>query len=117
MTKYAKGILEIIENSYSHPTAEEIFLEMKKKYPKVVLATIYNNLNSLVAEGCIRKITLMGSPDRYDRLDRHDHLVCQKCGKLSDIRLRDYSEEIADKLGGGILSYDLKVFYYCEDCQ
>ena len=118
MTKYAKGILEIVNSSYCHPTAEEIYLEMKKGYPKVVLATVYNNLNQLVADRMVRRISMEGSPDRYDRAeDRHDHMICRKCGKLSDIRLRDYSEEIADKLVGGEISYDLKVFYLCEDCQ
>lgn len=45
MTKYARGILDIVNASRSHLTAEQIFWELKKTQPKVVLATVYNNLN------------------------------------------------------------------------
>ena len=89
MTKYAKKIWEIVESSYSHMTAEQIFEELRKTYPKVVLATVYNNLNRLWEEDKIRKISVEGMPDRYDRTRRHDHLVCKKCGRLLDVDLGD----------------------------
>lgn len=58
-------------------TAEQIFLELKKEEPKVVLATVYNNVNGLCREGRIRRISVEGQPDRYDKIQRHDHLVCR----------------------------------------
>lgn len=51
MTKYAKKILEIVENSHSHMTAEQVFDALRQTYPKVVLATVYNNLNRLWGRG------------------------------------------------------------------
>lgn len=45
MTKYAKKILEIVESSRSHLTAEQVFEQLREAYPSVVLATVYNNLN------------------------------------------------------------------------
>ena len=60
-----------------------IFLILKKKEPKVVLATVYNNLNMLCDKELIRKISLEGSPDRYDRKRRHDHLVYYNCKSFS----------------------------------
>ena len=56
MTKYAERILNIINESSEHMTAEQIFLILKKKEPKVVLATVYNNLNMLCDKELIRKI-------------------------------------------------------------
>ena len=56
MTQYAKMILELINQSDGHLTAEQLFLELKKKAPKVVQATVYNNLNTLCQEGLIRKV-------------------------------------------------------------
>ena len=58
MTKYAERILNIINESSEHMTAEQIFLILKKKEPKVVLATVYNNLNMLCDKELIRKISL-----------------------------------------------------------
>ncbi len=77
VTKYAKKILEIVEQSRSHMTAEQIFMELRRTYPTVVLATVYNNLNRLWQDDLIRKVSVEGTPDRYDRIQRHDHLVCR----------------------------------------
>lgn len=117
MSKYAKLILQLINESSGHMTAEQIFLELKKMESKVVQATVYNNLNMLHREGLIRKVSLEGSPDRYDKIKKHDHLVCKKCGALSDISFRDLTEGLEEQLGEGILSYDLKVFYLCPKCR
>ena len=57
MTKYEKAIYHIIHTSSMHLTAGHIFELLKKEYPKVVLATVYNNLNKLWESGLIRKIT------------------------------------------------------------
>lgn len=117
VTKYAKKILEIVESSYSHMTAEQVFEQLRKTYPTVVLATVYNNLNRLWEENRIRKVSVEGMPDRYDRIQRHDHLVCKKCGKLLDIDLGDLTMQLEKKAGIPILSYDLKLMYLCEECR
>lgn len=117
MTKYTQGILDIVNASRSHLTAEQIFWELKKTQPKVVLATVYNNLNALCAQKLIRRVHVEGSPERYDRIERHDHLICQKCGKLADVTLADLTGGLEEQLGENITSYDLKVFYVCPECR
>lgn len=117
MTRYAKRMLEIVDQSDEHMTAEQLYLELKKTEPKVVQATVYNNLNTMYKEGLIRKLSLEGSPDRYDKIKKHDHLVCKKCGALSDMTFRDMTGDLERQLGEGILSYDLKVFYLCPKCR
>ncbi|WP_297290057.1 Fur family transcriptional regulator [uncultured Flavonifractor sp.] len=117
MTKYGKKILEIVSASHSHMTAEEIFAALRQTYPTVVLATVYNNLNRLWQEDLIRKVSVEGMPDRYDRIQRHDHLVCKRCGKLLDIDLGDLTAQLEKKAGISILSYDLKLTYLCDDCR
>ena len=117
MSKYEKKILELVESSYSHMTAEQVFYTLRQTYPTVVLATVYNNLNRLLAAGHIRKISVEGMPDRYDRIQRHDHLVCKGCGKLADVDLGDMTCQLEVKAGLSILSYDLKLVYLCEECQ
>lgn len=117
MTKYGTKILEIVSASRSHMTAEEIFDTLRRTYPVVVLATVYNNLNRLLQEGLIRKVSVEGMPDRYDRIQRHDHLVCKGCGRLLDIDLGDLTAQLEEKAGISILSYDLKLMYLCENCK
>lgn len=117
MTKYAKLILEFINQSKEHMTAEQLFLELKSTEPKIVQATVYNNLNTLCQEGLIRKISTEDSPDRYDRIEKHDHLVCKMCKTLSDIKLEDLTKNLEQQLGAEFISYDLKVFYLCPECR
>ncbi|NBI91739.1 transcriptional repressor [Lachnospiraceae bacterium] len=117
MSRYADLILELINQSKEHMTAEQLFLELKKTEPKVVQATVYNNLNALYQNGLIRKLSIENSPDRYDKIRKHDHLVCRKCGELSDINLEDLTKNLENQLKEEILSYDLKVFYLCKKCR
>lgn len=117
MTKYEKEIYDIISHSYSHLTAEQIYEILKKKFPNVVLATVYNNLNKLYKNDFIRKLSIEGMPDRYDRTERHDHIVCRDCGKLSDIKFEDLTGSIKRQFKNDFLSYDLKVFYICPECK
>ena len=117
MAKYSSGILKIVNRAGGHMTAEQVFLEMKRQYPSVVMATIYNNLNSLCAQGAIRRLSVEGQPDRYDRSLRHDHLVCRGCGKLKDVFLGDLTEYLRTETGLHIDSYDLKLSYVCDECR
>ena len=117
MTKYEKEIFAIISTSREHLTVEQVFHRLREIHPKVVLATVYNNLNKLLEEGLIRKVSIEGMPDRYDRTEKHDHLVCRHCGKLADIKFRDLTASLREQLGDDFLYYDLKVYYLCPECR
>lgn len=117
MTKYESEIYHIITNSTEHWTVEQIYAEIKKKYPKVVIATVYNNVNKLWKTGLIHKVSMENMPDRYDRIVKHDHLVCRRCRKLMDISFEDLTSSLQKQLGEAFLSYELKVFYLCPNCQ
>lgn len=117
MTKYANKILNLINESTAHMTAEQIFFELKNTEPGIVLATVYNNLNALSAKNMIRKISLEGQPDRYDKLDKHDHLICKTCGRLLDFSFSDLTESLKVQLDTEIFKYDLKVYFECPECR
>lgn len=117
MTTYEQKIYTVINASTEHLTVEQIFKQVKEEYPKVVLATIYNNVNKLWKAGLIRKISVAGSPDRYDRIQKHDHLVCRRCGRLVDTSFEDLTASLRNSVGDAFLYYDLKVFYLCPDCR
>ena len=117
MTKYEREIYQIITGSPEHLTAEQIHHEIRNKYPKIVIATVYNNVNKLWKAGFIHKVSVQNMPDRYDRPVRHDHLVCQNCGKLTDVFLEDLTASLHRQTGEEFLSYDLKIFYLCPACR
>lgn len=56
----------------------------------MVRATVYNNLNYLSENGLIRRVRMHGGPDHFDGvLESHEHLVCDVCGKISDLSIKD----------------------------
>ena len=117
MTKYERAVYEIVTASREHLNAGEIYNRLKNVMPQIVQATVYNNLNKLTEAGLIRKISIEGMPDRYDAVHKHDHLVCNRCGKLTDISFDDISSSLKNQLGQDFLFYDLKVYYVWPDCR
>lgn len=117
ITPYAKMIKEIVEMSNNHLTAEQVFFEMKQKMPKMSLATVYNNINWLVDNGYIRRLSIEGQVDRYDKILKHDHLICKSCGKIADVELKDLTKILKEQLGDEMISYDLRINYVCPDCR
>ena len=98
MPKYAEEILAAVTELQRHPTAEQVFMEMKKEHPSIAIGTVYKHLNTLTEEGLLHRITESGSPDRYDRTERHDHLICSRCGKIADVHLPDMQSRIEHAL-------------------
>ncbi|MGN1398378.1 MAG: Fur family transcriptional regulator [Erysipelotrichaceae bacterium] len=117
MTKYALKILDIINNSTSHLTAEHIFMLLKNDNNNVALATVYNNLNYLLKNGYISTITVDNKAVHYDKVIRHDHLICRHCKKISDVQIKDLTSILKQQLNIDILNYQLNIDYICQDCQ
>jgi Fe2+ or Zn2+ uptake regulation protein len=118
MLKNQEAILKIIQSSDRHMTAEEIFLECKTKGINVSVATVYRNLASMAEQGLIRKISVTGQPDHYDRnMCRHEHIVCEVCGMLRDVYIEGLEELLESSVGVKLDSYDLCMRYICPECR
>ena len=79
----------IVYSTNSHPTADWVFGQAKKKLPNISLGTVYRNLKRLSNSGNVRSIH-DGTVMRYDwNREPHDHLKCKVCGDLIDVRLLD----------------------------
>ena len=117
-TKQRQIILETIRAIDSHPTADELFQAIRPKMPTISLATVYRNLNFLAEAGEIRKLSMPGMSDRFDwKLDPHDHLVCETCGRLFDFTLPvDLKDMIGAASGMQVKRYTLVARGVCPAC-
>lgn len=69
-----------------HPTAEDVYLAVRQRLPRVSLATVYKALELLVQRGLASKLTYGDAAARYDiRTDVHSHARCLACGRVTDI--------------------------------
>ncbi|MGH2525007.1 MAG: Fur family transcriptional regulator, partial [Anaerolineales bacterium] len=88
-TRQLEHVFQALQGDHSHPFAHEIYRRVHKKLPRISLATVYRNLHSLVDEGKIRTLLLGDQVARYDpKTSEHDHFVCERCGRVSDLFLR-----------------------------
>ncbi len=95
LTPQRLAILKFLEGNTNHPTAEDIYVEIKKKYPTVSFATVYNTIEALRERGEILEITIDPERKHFDpNPTPHHHIMCSKCKKLGDIFV-DYSEALS----------------------
>ena len=86
LTRYRKVVLELLRSTEAHPTAAEIYRLVRRRRPGVAYATIYNSLNWLEQNDFIRRVDFAEEAARYDPIvERHDHLICDRCGALKDV--------------------------------
>lgn len=118
MTNLNQNILNMIRNSEGHLTAEEAFLLAKKNKINISMASIYRILGKLADEGLIKRFSVPGKPDVFDKtLDEHEHLVCSKCGKVNDIYIKDLKNKLIKETGVEIDNFELTINYICDECR
>jgi len=75
----------VMENPI-HPSADTVYALVRKEQPTISLGTVYRNLNLLVREGMLQKISFPNVSDHFDgRLEEHCHILCQQCGQVYDM--------------------------------
>lgn len=118
-SKQRDAILEYLKSTKLHPTAETVYENIRKDFPRVSLGTVYRNLTLLSDLGKIQKIVSFDGPDRFDYNEKpHAHLLCSNCGKVIDLDV-DLSQInlIASKnFDGVITSHSCNFLGLCPDC-
>lgn len=121
LTSQRRAVLEALEGAQGHPSAEEVYLMVKKKNPRVALGTVYQALSVLEEIGVIGSKRWAESPTRYDmNTDPHLDVHCCGCGGVSEvpgIELGDLESRIQRNTPYEIKSTRLVVEGYCPECQ
>ena len=91
-SKQRRLILEIIQNTKSHPTASWIYERAREKMPNISLGTVYRNIDFLQKNGDIIKINSLDDSDRYDGCVKdHCHFQCKRCNTVYDVDEIDFA--------------------------
>lgn len=116
MTKQRELVHKIL-CEHGHLTAEQIFVLAKQELPEIAFATIYNNLKRLCDDGIIRRVHVGDGADFYDHsCQPHDHLICERCGKIVDMNPGGLKKTIEHICCSSITCYELNAYYICERC-
>ncbi len=110
-------ILKYLSENLSHPTADQIYTDLKTNNPSLSKTTVYNSLETLEQHGIIQSITISGSELHYD-LNRgmHHHFYCKKCGRIYDIPLSCPNIEKMSNYGHKVEEVHGYIKGICKEC-
>jgi Fur family peroxide stress response transcriptional regulator len=121
LTPQRDAVFQVILEREDHPTASEIFEAARRRLPGISYATVYNSLRYLKEAGLVHEISFGDSASRYDReTGRHDHAICDCCGKLVDFHLPEAAQLMqaaARKSRFKAQSVHLTLRGICPDCR
>jgi len=131
MTVPRKAILDLLNRSSKHPTAEDVFFTVHARCPAIGLTTVYRTLESLEEMGIIRKLDFGDGRSRYEisggpRWRYHQHLFCTRCKRVTDYMdfvtkeeklLEEIGSALSKKYKFEIFSHQLHFYGLCERCR
>lgn len=121
LTPQRIAILKYLDGNTSHPTADNIYRDLKQKNPTLSFATVYNTLQTLREHGEVMEITIDPVRKHYDpNTSPHHHVICISCNDLWDVFV-DYSDvlKLPSNVAKGIKTVGVHVDFYglCKNCQ
>jgi len=87
-TPQREHVYHVLLQKRDHPTAEEVFIRVKRGTPDISMATVYNCLDALVKCGLVRQVQLDRGATRFcPNMREHCHFYCVSCDSVFDVDL------------------------------
>jgi Fur family peroxide stress response transcriptional regulator len=122
ITPQRAAICSLLASSKAHPTAAEIYHQLKPRFDSLSLATVYNTLQALTRVGAINVLGQAGDDAvHYDaETAPHINLACISCSRIIDLPSRHLDrldQDVASASGYRLLGARLLYYGLCPDCQ
>ena len=119
-TRQRRLVLETLRALGNHPSADQVYFQVRESDPRISRGTVYRNLNLLSDNGEVLHIRVPGA-DRFDhRTDAHYHVICLVCGLVCDADIpycEQYDPQTATSTGFNIRRHRTVFEGVCPDCQ
>lgn len=119
VTPQRRAIIQVLLEIEAHPTAEQIFTQVRDIIPGLSHATVYNTLHELAKMGALVELDLGLGERRYDIITTdHAHLVCLECGCIENVPYDREALELPPEHVHGFEIVDHRVIFrgYCPSC-
>ena len=119
LTPQRIAILDYLDGNKQHPSAEEIYKTVVKKFPTMSFATVYTTLSALRDKGTVLELTIDPGKKRYDPVTgNHNHLICVSCKSIIDVPVA-FSLDVPDsvKQGFDIMNSHVEFYGLCPKCK
>jgi Fur family transcriptional regulator, peroxide stress response regulator len=113
--------VRLIAASEGHPSATQLYNQLKVDFPTMSPATVYKLLALLKQLGEVFEVDLRDD-SHYDgaRPYSHPHLICMRCSKIIDGLIDldpNLIRQLERKSGYQIVRHQLAFYGLCPDCQ
>lgn len=119
--KKRNAILQCLQDTKVHPSAEMVYQMLQKTHPDISLATVYRNLSLFKEQGLVTSVATVHGTERFDaETHPHVHFVCDRCDKVLDLSQVDIPEDLkrqAGSTGCQVSGCSLTFTGLCRDCQ
>jgi Fur family peroxide stress response transcriptional regulator len=117
LTPQRLAVMEHLKDNKEHPSAEEIYRAVRRRFPTMSFATVYNTLELLKERGMVTELALEARRKRFDPDTRpHHHLICTGCRRIVDVHT-DYMPDIGDAEGFEITGARIEFYGLCPRCM
>ena len=123
-TKHFKkrdAILNCLRMSKSHPSAEELFTQLKPQIPDLSIGTVYRNLSLFKEQGLATTVATVNGVERFDANTMpHVHFICSQCDAVLDLKEISVPQQlktaVEDSSGCHVEGCQLSFTGICEKC-
>ena len=120
-SKQRDSIMEFLRERKDHPTADTVYMNVRKTFPNISLGTVYRNLTLLADIGEIDRIRVGDGVDHFDAdTSPHYHFICKECGSVIDLDMENmvFINETVNKNFDGLIEGHITYFYgKCGNCS
>jgi Fur family peroxide stress response transcriptional regulator len=121
VTPQRLAICKLLLSSKDHPSADQIYQEVKKQHPTISLATVYFTLDLLKDLGLVQELGFSDRSSRYDpNISPHINIICPKCGKIYDYEAANVKKlwsKIVAEMSFTPLRQRLDIYIFCDKCS
>lgn len=95
------AVAEYVLHTDEHPSADEVWSRVRRRFPHVSRATVYNTVNLFVEKGLLRHLVLTEGRVVFDpKTDDHHHFIDEESGRIHDVPWEAIKISNAPKLDG-----------------
>jgi Fur family peroxide stress response transcriptional regulator len=121
VTPQRLAIINVLQNTKEHPSAETIYKKLSADFPAMSLATVYKTLEMLKNIGLVQELNVGEGSFRYDaNVKSHPHLICVSCNRVDDLDedvLKDLLKEVNKHTDYLLTGQKLYFYGYCPECR
>jgi Fe2+ or Zn2+ uptake regulation protein len=80
------AVAEYVLRTEEHPSADLVWKRVRRRFPYISRATVYNTLNTFVEKGLLKTLNLSDDSIVFDpKTETHHHFIDEKTGRIHDI--------------------------------